>query len=193
MSDELDSILGRGSSGSRPTSMNYFLWFSGQEHGPYTLEEIQQSIDTGDINPQQTARREDSKVWKPIQQIAPLRSTSSAAKQTASVEQLQSATTDSDSTTQKRLSTYLDFIRGHSSYGILRLVIYASTALSILGLLIGGVILLAAEQGGGTAVGLMLIFIGIPLALAAQQSVVLLVDLADSFLHEHSKNHSRNA
>jgi hypothetical protein len=173
--------------------MNYFLWFSGQEHGPYTLEEIQQSIAAGDINPQQTARREDSKVWKPIQQIAPLRSTASVAKQTTSVEQLQSAPTDSDSTTQKRLSTYLDFIRGHSSYEILRLVIYASTTLSILGFLIGGVILLAAEQGGGTAVGLMLIFIGIPLALAAQQSAVLVVDLADSFLHEHSKNHSRNA
>ena len=53
--------------------MNYYLWISGQEHGPYTLEQIQQSIDEGDINPQQTARTEDGSEWKPISNLAALK------------------------------------------------------------------------------------------------------------------------
>ena len=55
--------------------MNYFLWTNGKEHGPYTLEQIQRAIDSGKINPQQTARTGDSTDWQPLHQIADLKFT----------------------------------------------------------------------------------------------------------------------
>lgn len=50
--------------------MNYYLWISGTEHGPYTLEQIRAAVADGTINVQQTARTEDSNDWKPLSQIA---------------------------------------------------------------------------------------------------------------------------
>ena len=53
--------------------MNYFLWISGVEHGPYSLEQIQGAIDDGEISPEQTARAGDSADWQPLHQIANLK------------------------------------------------------------------------------------------------------------------------
>ena len=53
--------------------MNYFLWFSGQEHGPYTEEQIRAAVDDGTINSQETARIEDSSEWKPLSELVRLK------------------------------------------------------------------------------------------------------------------------
>ena len=50
--------------------MNYYLWISGTEHGPYTLEQVRAAVADGAIKDQQTARTEDSSEWKPLSQIA---------------------------------------------------------------------------------------------------------------------------
>ena len=52
--------------------MNYYLWISGAEQGPYDIEQIRAAVADGTIDAQQTARTEDSSDWKPLSQIARL-------------------------------------------------------------------------------------------------------------------------
>lgn len=49
--------------------MNYYLWISGAEHGPYTVEQIRDGLADGTIDAQQTARAEDSAEWKQLSEF----------------------------------------------------------------------------------------------------------------------------
>ncbi len=68
---------------------NYFLWISGAEHGPYTIEQIRTAVADGTIDAHQTARTEGGTDWKPLDQIArvaapkPAKPATPAAKPTA--------------------------------------------------------------------------------------------------------------
>ena len=94
--------------------------------------------------------------------------------------------------TRSRVASHLTFIRANSSYGALRSIIEVCFVLSLLGALGFMIAGWAADKGGGawfppTAIGIL----SIVLLIAARQSAFLLIDIADTLLHEHSK--SRNA
>ena len=67
--------------------MNYYLWISGAEQGPYDIEQIRAAVADGTIDAQQTARTEDSADWKPLSQIARLHQSKQAAATTATHSQ----------------------------------------------------------------------------------------------------------
>jgi GYF domain 2 len=52
--------------------MNYFLWVTGKEQGPYTIEQLRNAVADGTIDRHQTARTEDGTEWEPLQEIAHL-------------------------------------------------------------------------------------------------------------------------
>ena len=190
--------------------MNYYLWIDGQEHGPYTLEQILAAVADGSISPSQTARTEDSSEWKPLQDIVNLRREPPkqppppAPKPTKGEDEpfpdlgilfapSGAPSLPSDEATMKRVADYLGFLRRNSSYGLLRTLIECATWLTAIGLFVAGLNLLDTALGASKILGGCLLFVGIPIALAARQSSLLLVDIADSFLHEHSKTNDRNA
>jgi hypothetical protein len=94
--------------------------------------------------------------------------------------------------------SYLTFLRNHSAYGALRLVINICWALlttcAVAALLFGtiGVCISGNDVGlggVGLAIGaIVLLSVGaIVLLIAVRQSVMLLIDIADTLLLEHSK------
>jgi hypothetical protein len=169
--------------------MNYILWISGQEHGPYTLEQIQQSIDDGGITPQQTARIEDGVDWKPIQQIARLKhpTPKKPEPKLTMASAAPTTTAGANNSSRKCVTAYLSFIRANTCYGVLRTIIEISFVFSLIAAL-GYTLVAGIGSLGGNGIlaaftGLLVIF----LLVAARQSALLLIDIADTLLHEHSK------
>ena len=167
--------------------MNYYLWISGQEHGPHTLEQIQQSIDDGDINTLQTARTEDSSDWKPLHQIArlkhptpkrqPAKQTMPGATQTTAIH--------SAPASGKRVKEHLNYIRSITCYKTLRTVIECSFVICLLAAALSTVFSVVNQQGIATA---FLGILGMILLVAIRQSALLIIDIADTLLHEHAKD-----
>ena len=171
--------------------MNYYLWISGHEHGPYSLEEIQQSIDDGDINPRQTARTESCADWKPLQQIARLKLPT--PQKSATAQPTPSSSQPKITQEQKRVETHLATIRKHTCYGVLRSIIEISFVVSLIA--VGLALVSGIESLGNNRAGMRIAFLfGAALAaillVAARQSALLLIDIADTLLHEHSKDRS---
>jgi hypothetical protein len=170
--------------------MNYYLWINGKEQGPYTLEQIQQALDRGDITPQQTARTDESANWEPLEQIAALQG---RVPKQASVP-IAPAAVAQDSTRQ-RVRGYLALVRANSCYPALRGLIEVCFGLSIV-CVVGGVLMFWYGDvivGGGFSAARTIALLGIAVLLvvglvAARQSAFLLIDIADTLLHEHSKN-----
>jgi len=63
--------MGRQATSRTPQTklMNYYLWISGAEHGPYTMEQIRAGLADGTIDAQQTTRTEDSADWKQLSEF----------------------------------------------------------------------------------------------------------------------------
>lgn len=166
--------------------MNYFLWISGHEHGPYSLAEIQQSIDNGEINALQTAREEDSSDWKPLHQIARLKHPTPQkpqAKETMAPVAL-TPSTGADAATRKRVSGHLSFIRANTCYGALRNMIEICAGAGVVAVGLYSIALGWDRRSLIPAVG----FLWLLPVLAARQAAFLLVDIADTLLIEHSTN-----
>ena len=49
--------------------MNFTLWQDGQEYGPYDLDSVEASIESGDLSPQTLARIEEGSDWKPLETL----------------------------------------------------------------------------------------------------------------------------
>ena len=79
--------------------MNYYLWISGEEHGPYTLDQIRAAVNDGTVNAQQTARAADSSEWKPLSQVVDLAPAKSAAKSQKATQPSKSAEAPAAQTT----------------------------------------------------------------------------------------------
>lgn len=47
--------------------MNFTLWQDGQEYGPYDLDSVEASIESGDLSPETLARIEEGSDWKPLE------------------------------------------------------------------------------------------------------------------------------
>ena len=129
--------------------MNYYLWISGSEQGPYTIEQIRAAVADGTIEAQQTARTEDSGDWKPLSQIARLsdpKPAPPAAPTTSSANTKPSAAQpprfqSSDLVGFFKFFAVLDFIAG----GIGILMVFGGNASER----VTGIILVASGIGGG--------------------------------------------
>ena len=179
--------------------MKYYLWVAHQEQGPYTIEQIRAAVDDGTINNRQTARTEDSADWKPLADIATLNPPKKqrAAPQaphflppSPSPSPLPTVTATTQSLNP--LKAYLAYIRKNTCYGVLRSIIEISFALSLIAVigyvLVAGIASLAVEHGGYGILALFSGVLGVILLIAARQSALLLIDIADTLIHEHSKN-----
>ena len=170
--------------------MKYYLWINGSEQGPYTLEQIQQSIERGDISQHQTSRTEESTTWDTLEQIAPLE------KRVPKQSPRSPATTTPDA--RQRALAHLTFIRANSCYRMLRSLINVCCALCLL-FVIGVVLVfcLGVMAGGSdgfpflgkVGVSVMAVLVGLLLMavlIAVRQSALLVIDISDTLLHEHS-------
>ena len=166
--------------------MNYYLWMSGEEHGPYSLDQIQKSIDDGDINPQQTARTEDSADWKPLHQIARLKLPTPKKPEPKPAQQPALAAQN-----PKAVASHLADIRRNSCYKVLRSVIEISFVLGLIGVGFSAVYTLITGRASERIFAGGLGILGIILLTAAYQSALVLIDIADTLLNEHAKG--RNA
>jgi len=115
-------------------------------------------------------------------------------------QQIKKAAPGSDSSARQRAISHLTFIRANSCYRMLRSLIDVCFVLCLI-VVIGAIVMsfvgMFAIGGGGIPVfgalsaGVMSIFVGllaIAILIAARQSVLILIDISDSLLHEHSKN-----
>lgn len=164
--------------------MNYYIWIAGKEHGPYTLEQVKEAVLEGTVTIQQTARRADSHDWVPLGSIVELPSESADATLVEPTLAVPVGPTRED------VKDYLGHIRENSCYGVLRGIIELFAALIMVAavLAIGvGIFHLVQKQ---IAMGLYEIGSGIVsliLIIGLRQSALLLIDIADTLLHEHSK------
>jgi hypothetical protein len=92
------------------------------------------------------------------------------------------------------VKAYLNHIRENSNYLVLRGVINTAFALLMLGVVVGALLSSISEFGIGGKPGIAIVasvvlgvFACIIIA-AAWQSALLLVDVADTLIHEHSKS-----
>jgi hypothetical protein len=190
--------------------MNYYLWINGQEHGPYTLEQLQQFVDSGEVSPDQTARTEKGTGWKPLRQIASIQiDAANASPLTPSETETSMASAAVPPTVQtvsagdrnhsedvgELMADHLSMIRKHTRYPTLRKVIEISSFICFFLIIIGMISLLMKSQGGsaGFILFLMVCLVGLGaflsfLVIAARESAFLFIDIGDSLLHEHSKN-----
>jgi hypothetical protein len=164
--------------------MNYYLWTAGKEHGPYTLEQIKEALIEGTITIQQTARRADSHDWVALGTIIELPSTAVIP----GPDKPEAA--PPPARPRKDVKEYLEHVRENSCYGVLRSIIEVVTALTVVAAVFaiaGGVFYLIKREmafglyGVGTGVGSIILIIG------ARQGALLLIDIADTLLHHHSK------
>lgn len=95
--------------------MNYYLWISGEEHGPYALEQIRAAVENGTINAQQTARTEDNSDWKPISQLVHLTAAKPAAKPQQPAQQSKPAQAPTTQTTSTPSSSSGGITRNQGS------------------------------------------------------------------------------
>lgn len=164
--------------------MNYYLWIAGKEHGPYTPDQIKEAVLEGTVTVQQTARRADSHDWVPLGTIAevPAPPGEAVAANPEVVLPVQ---------TKRDVKEYLEHIRDNSCYGVLRSIIEVFAALAIVAsiLAIGvGVFHFVRKEFPmsyywlGAGIGGFILIIGL------RQWFLLLIDIADTLLHEHSKN-----
>jgi len=196
----------------------YYTDEAGAVAGPVAREQLQKLVDSGLVAADGQACFEGSEDWKPLstfvrptpkptgaapaakpaQRAATTTTPKSAA--TPSTEdsfewkrrEIQAKSSAPTTGTRSRVASHLTFIRANSSYGALRSIIEVCFVLSLLGALGFMIAGWAADKGGGawfppTAIGIL----SIVLLIAARQSAFLLIDIADTLLHEHSK--SRNA
>jgi hypothetical protein len=170
---------------AKSCAMNYYLWIAGKEHGPYTIVQVREAVLEGTITAQQTARREDSNDWVPLGSIMEVPNSSAAPDLNPPI---------SVKMNKPSVKDHLRYIRENSCYQVLRSIIEICIALVILAAAIGGLgggaLLL---RDGKTEAGLIQIAAGIGiliLAIGLRQSALLLIDVADSLLHEHSKGRS---
>jgi hypothetical protein len=162
--------------------MNYYLWTAGKEHGPYTLEQVKEAVLEGTVTIQQTARRADSHDWVSLGTIVDL---PQPPGETALVipETLPMPT-------KRDVKEYLEHIRDNSCYGVLRSIIEVFTAVAIVAALFAIGIGIFHLVGRETEMGLYCLGYGIGgfiLIIGIRQSALLLIDIADTLLHEHSK------
>ncbi len=88
---------------------------------------------------------------------------------------------------------YLMFIRSHSAYMVLRFVINICCVVSIIGAVVYLLSLcINIDNFLFTMEMCFLSFIAILVLMAARQSALLLIDIADTLLLEHSKSGTRN-
>ena len=169
--------------------MNYYLWTAGREHGPYTLEQVKEAVIEGTITLQQTARREDTHDWVSLGSIVELPSTPIA-----------DGVADPDSAPAIALpkwdvKDYLGYLRENSCYGVLRGIIEVFAALVIVAAvfaMIGGILFLTKPEREiaaglyqlGAGIGALILIIGL------RQASLLMIDMADTLLYNHSKDRS---
>jgi hypothetical protein len=166
--------------------MNYYLWIAGKEHGPYTLEQVKEAVLEGTVTIHQTARREDSHDWVPLGTLVEF------PPEPAGNAAMELGLPVSPALSKRDVKDYLDHIRDNSCYGVLRSIIEVCAALAIVAAILAigtGVFHLINREMAlglycvGAGVGGLILVIGI------RQSAFLLIDIADTLLHEHSRGH----
>jgi hypothetical protein len=186
--------------------MQYFLNISGRAEGPFELDEIRDSLNAREIEPDTMVSPADgSNRWTPLSSLLGLSPAGESATPappplplapppaTASAQAPETPETPATSVLPPR--EYLRQIRANSCYGLLRAVIDVVFVL----LLIGSALGLAGAIGGsfaGLARGNNAIVIGgaiasfcvsIVVLVTLRQATQLIIDIADTLLHHHSR------
>jgi hypothetical protein len=173
--------------------MKYYVWNQNQEQGPYTLEELRTSVNDGTLNREQPARQEDSTEWNLLREIVnqvPQRSQQSPTQPTKTATPQGQAQAE-DPKSASAVHAHLAHIRQNSCYGVLRAIIEVTFWLSLLGTIVPSFIIfvnfMTAPEGGDYA--FYTIFVGSLISIllvAARQSALLLIDIADTLLHKNA-------
>ena len=181
----------------------YYVNDTGEVTGPVSSEELKLMHFSGKITSTTQVCEEGSEDWKyygAVATEAKAAPVQASIAKTAPVQALSSNTEAQDGgrspwrgppvqalsskNTEERLASYLQLIRDHSSYSILRVVTKVSLFLAVMALVITALIALNYYDWRLAGIAITLI----PVVFATYQSAILFIDMADSFLHEHSKN-----
>lgn len=164
--------------------MNYYLWIAGKEHGPYSLDQVKEAVIEGTVTVQQTARRGDSNDWVPLGTIIEF------VPEPGEAAVVTSDSSEPVAAPKWNVKDYLAYIRDNSCYGVLRSIIEVCTALALIAAIfsiIGGALFLIKQEiasglyAVGSGVAGLIVIAGI------RQAALLLIDIADTLLHHHSK------
>ena len=171
--------------------MKYYVWNQNQEQGPYTLEELRTSVNDGTLNRDQPARQEDSTEWNLLREIVnqvPQRSPQIPTRPAKAATPQRQAQAE-EPKTASAVHAHLAHIRKNSCYGVLRFIIEITFGLSLIGTIIFFfVTLIQTSEGNGVAT-LSIAFAGVlavTFLVAARQSALLLIDIADTLLHKNA-------
>ena len=163
----------------------YYTDHTGAVVGPVGREQLQKLVDSGQVVPDSQACLEGSEDWRPLSAL--VRPTPKAVTSVPKAKRAQSATSPPTpkQTSPRGAATHLRFIRDKTCYEGLRFWIDGLLALSV----IGAIILIVSGVGNGNdhrlaVAGVVLAALAVP----SRHYALLLIDIADTLLNEHSKD-----
>lgn len=187
--------------------MKIFIAVGEETLGPYTVEDIQQSILDGDIAPDDLGYREGESEWIPISEILAKEPNSASAKAARNAPTKPQQTKPQPPVRSTKLKVvnitvsekdHLKNVRQTTCYPELRGVINVITIIAMILLLVLIIISMfpdAFNEGRATSPSplkrlfdVLPLGLGMIVAIAGRQSAFLLIDIADVLISDSARN-----